>query len=160
MSAYFFLGAKLQRKNDFIVDYNTDSLTKITDNASPASGNLPIYVVAANGVGPFSRARIRLTESRLRWSHPVEVFLACSYLKKVFGDAQVHPCVANHGESFLGPHLMAAAIHAHILKHELLLVHGGWGKQGGLNALPEPRLSDVRVVVGRAAHLFKFRVLL
>ena len=86
--------------------------------------------------------------------YPLKVDLSSSNLKVVFRNAQVHLGIANHGESFLGPHLMAAAIHAHVLKHELLLVHGGWGEQGSLNALPEPRRSDVRVVVGRAAHLF------
>lgn len=67
----------------------------------------------------------------------------------VFGNAQVHLGIANHGESLLGTYLMAIIIHAQVLKRELLLVHGGWSKQGGLNALLEPRRSGLAGV----AHL-------
>jgi len=52
------------------------------------------------------------------------MLFAGANLKVVFGDAQVHLGIANHGDAFLSSYLMAVVAHADILKRELLLVHG------------------------------------
>ena len=60
-----------------------------------------------------------------------------------FGNAQIHLCIANHGESLLGSNLMLAILYTDMLKRELLLVHGCRSKQGRFNTLPEPSWCDV-----------------
>ena len=49
-------------------------------------------------------------------SYPIKVVLPSTYLKVVFGNAQVHLYIANHGESLLDSHLMTIITHAYILK--------------------------------------------
>lgn len=56
-------------------------------------------------------------------SNPDEILFTSSYLKMIFGNAQVYLGVAYHGEAFLGMYFMHVVLYTHILKRELLLVY-------------------------------------
>ena len=70
----------------------------------------------------------------------------------VFGNAQIHLCIADHGESLLGTYLMAIVTHANILKRELLLVHGSRSKQSCFHPLLQPLSVFLKPVVMEGCH--------
>ena len=56
-------------------------------------------------------------------SNPDEILFTGSYLKMIFGNAQVYLGIAYQRESFPGKYFMDVVLYTHILKRELLLVY-------------------------------------